>query len=197
MEKKNDNIESQSKYGHKMIDELMNALLKCLRRHDGEIYNIKNAEILRLCDITQAAFEYYYKDPEGIVDEIYQIIGNVFSDLEQEMTDVSDTGMLLTIVFERLGKLTAALEIISILGEIEIWKTSRSFLRRIAKNWNQKDEKTWEYVFDNFCFQFGTILRKWSEEGYSSAAIPECVRLVEVWIDVDGMISDAISLKSA
>jgi len=175
---------------HEMLAEALEGVYKSLSQNGGHLDLVTNEDIVRNSDIYPAALDYYYQNAQGVYKDVAGIIKQIFSDLEAAPDTFKEDERLL-LFFEKLRKQPEVLRIILCISDFRIWEHGKGFFLSLMNAWEELNEKTKDYLFKNFCFQFLTVLERWEQDGFSQKSISSYVRLVKIWLSVDSMAGAA------
>ena len=101
--------------------------------------------------------------------------------------------MQLTNIFKRLKKNCPMLRVLRLVNDHNIWHENlRTLVTHLTTDWGPVGTPAWEYLYANFCCQFALILEKWETSDFDDTHLEDCIRLIDVWLSVDGMLGDTV-----
>ena len=111
---------------HEMLDQALSGLLSSLEKRSGKLYRVTGQDIISSCEINPDAFHYYYRNADGVMEDVYKIIGDIISGVAKESPNFSGNSeekvrWALMVLFERLRKQPTALKILFQSDDLSFW----------------------------------------------------------------------------
>lgn len=168
------------------LDKALSGLELALERHSGHLEEVKNTDILAFSNIDPDVLMNVFTDANGLIKVIYKEMGELFIKVERLIEKETNDEIIVFKMFELLREKSPMLRVIFLLNDYSVWKRSlRKIISRIAERWPKYGSSQWNYLYENFCPQFQTVLEKWSESGFSREKINDCIQMLFAWIEAD------------
>lgn len=165
---------------------------KAIILRQGDVARVTTDDILDYADIDPEEFKNVFGDPVGLLNDVHKEIRRLFDEADKMLAGMDDDTALLSI-FKRFKRNAPMLRVLFALNDHSIWRSSlRNFLKSLSKDWPPYGSAEWEYLYGNFCCQFVSVLEKWETSDFSETRLSDCVRLVHIWIEADGMLGDTV-----
>ena len=185
-EKKNPMEESEYCY-YQSLGRALVGFAKALELRQGHVCAVTNQDILDYADVDEEEFSFLFGSPVGLLDAVQNEIRKIFADADALLEGMNADSMLNSI-FQRLKKNSPVLTVLRLTNNHVIWReVLKNTVLRLSVGWPEAGSEAWEYLNQNYCCQFALILEKWEAADFSDAHIDNCVRLAEIWLEVDAM----------
>jgi hypothetical protein len=169
----------------KMFNDILSGLLIALKFHNGDIKKVTLEAIAEYSLVEAGTIKHYYKNVKAITDEVDYALSSLISAAEQKIFGLSSGEIFMTLLQSVQGD-PLMIDVIIQTEGARFWKKHiKAFVRKATESWGIDDETLWLEVYDVFCYQFQSAMRKWSENVYSDESLPLIVSRIEAWLDAD------------
>lgn len=167
------------------FDQILTGLLASLKQHRGTLDDVTIDDIVENGNVDPVLMDRYFNSTRVIMNEVISVVRALLAQAGKETVDQDPTSTIVTLL-QLLIMQPLMVEVLLASGNHSIWENNlKPIAIRLSPSWPAPDEARWNDVYPVFCFQFQRILKKWSDQHFSEAAIPTITSELLAWISAD------------